>query len=126
MPRKTMKPRKKRGPPPTGKGTPIMVRIQPRQLSTLDTWIKQQDATLSRPEAIRRLTEKGLAGTIALRKRGAGTSPKAAEMAGREIDRLADQSVGGDERASRKRRLVSGPKEFRDMRGDQPKTKAEP
>jgi hypothetical protein len=124
MPRKSVIPRKKRGPPPTGKGTPIVVRIQPRQLSTLDTWIKQQDAPLSRPEAVRRLIEKGLAGTIALRKRSNETAPKAAEMAGREIDRLlGDQSVPGEERASRKRRLVSGPKEFRDMRGDQPKSK---
>jgi hypothetical protein len=41
---------------------------------------------------------------------------KAAEMAGREVDRLGDASATSEERASRKRRLVSGPREFRDMR----------
>jgi hypothetical protein len=43
-------------------------------------------------------------------------APKAAEMAGREVDRLGDASATSEERASRKRRLVSGPREFRDMR----------
>jgi hypothetical protein len=39
-------------------------------------------------------------------------------MAGKEIDRQADQSASDEERASRKRRLLKGPKEFRDMRED--------
>ncbi len=46
---------------------------------------------------------------------------KAAEMAGREIDRLADQAATSEEQARRKRRLIKGPREFRDMRGDLPK-----
>jgi hypothetical protein len=46
---------------------------------------------------------------------------KAAEMAGREIDRLADRSATSEEQAQRKRRLIKGPREFRDMRGDLPK-----
>jgi hypothetical protein len=37
-------------------------------------------------------------------------------MAAREIDLLGDQSATGEERASRKRKLIRGPKEFRDMR----------
>jgi hypothetical protein len=37
-------------------------------------------------------------------------------MAGQEIDRLGDQAATGEQRASRKRRLIRGPKEFRDMR----------
>jgi hypothetical protein len=47
---------------------------------------------------------------------------KAAEMAGREIDRLADQSATNEEQAQRKRRLIKGPREFRDMRGDLPRS----
>jgi hypothetical protein len=43
-------------------------------------------------------------------------------MAGREIDPLGDQAATGEERAHRKRRLIKGPREFRDMRGDVPKT----
>ena len=52
---------KKRGPPATGKGEPILVRVQPAQLAGLDAWIARQDAQLSRPEAIRRLLEQALA-----------------------------------------------------------------
>jgi transcriptional regulator with XRE-family HTH domain len=50
------------------------------------------------------------------RKSAKDTAPKAAEMAAREIDRLGDKSVSGEERASRKRKLIAGPKEFRGIR----------
>ena len=62
MPRQTVVSQKKRGPRPTGKGTPIMVRLQPAPLGLLDKWIKTQDDKLSRPEAIRRLVELALKG----------------------------------------------------------------
>ena len=55
----------------------------------------------------------------AVRKR---SQRKAAKMAGREIDRLADQAATSEERAKRKRRLIKGPREFRDLRGDLPRT----
>jgi hypothetical protein len=41
---------------------------------------------------------------------------QAAEMAGQEIDRLADPSASDEERQVRKRRLIKGPKEFQDLR----------
>ena len=44
-------------------------------------------------------------------------------MAARQIDQLGDQAATDEERAQRKRRLIKGPKEFRDMRGYLPKTK---
>jgi len=49
---------------------------------------------------------------------------KAADLAGEEIDRLGDQAATGEERASRKRRLIKGPREFRDIRADRPKPKS--
>jgi len=49
---------------------------------------------------------------------------KAAKMAGREIDRLGDQTASAKERAHRKGQLIKGPREFRDMRRDLPKTKS--
>jgi hypothetical protein len=52
-----------RGRPATGKGEPILVRLQPKALGALDAWIGSQHDELSRPEAIRRLIEKGLAGS---------------------------------------------------------------
>lgn len=48
---------------------------------------------------------------------------KAAKMAGQEIDRLGDRPAAQEQQASRKRRLLKGPKEFRDIRGDQGKRK---
>ena len=49
---------------------------------------------------------------------------KASEMAAQEIDRLIDPSAPDEERQRRKRRLLKGPKEFRDVRGgDGPKLK---
>ena len=50
---------------------------------------------------------------------------KAREMASQEIDRLSDLSATDEERQRRKRRLLKGPKEFRDIRGKRPKFKLE-
>jgi hypothetical protein len=56
-------PKKKRGrPKTTGQGAGIMVRAHDDFLDSLDAWItKQKEPDLSRPEAIRRLVEIGLA-----------------------------------------------------------------
>jgi hypothetical protein len=63
MARQSVITRKKRGPPATGKGTLIGVRLQPSLLRQLDAWVGHQEDEPSRPEAIRRLIERGLAGT---------------------------------------------------------------
>src|ERR1700732_5569884 len=39
------------------KGTLIGVRLHPPQLKALDAWIDKQDASLTRPEAIRAMME---------------------------------------------------------------------
>jgi hypothetical protein len=57
MAKQTVITRKRRGPAPTGKGRLIGVRLQPSQLAALDTWIAKQDASLTRPEAIRAMME---------------------------------------------------------------------
>jgi hypothetical protein len=44
-------------------------------------------------------------------------------MAGEAIDRQADQSATVEERESRKRRLLKGPAEFRELRRDHPAQK---
>jgi hypothetical protein len=43
---------------------------------------------------------------------------EAANLAGQVIDRLADRSATSEERESRKRKLLKGPKEFRRLRRD--------
>jgi len=52
-----------------------------------------------------------------------GEPRKAADMAGDIIDQHADLSASSEEQASRKRRLLKGPKEFRDLRRDYPHKK---
>jgi hypothetical protein len=118
--------RKKRGPPATGKGTLIGVRLQPVPLAQVDRWAASQKEKPGRPEAIRRLLELALAKTST--KRGtepdsphrAGMRAKkaadASEMASLELDRMGDPSATDEERQLRKRRLMKGPKEFRDIR----------
>lgn len=48
---------KKRGRPATGRGESVNVRLQPDQLAWLDDW--RADKSMTRPEAIRYLLEKG-------------------------------------------------------------------
>jgi hypothetical protein len=61
------------------KGTLIGVRLQPDQLAKLDAWIGQLPDAHTRPEAIRRLMEIGLAAPhtkeskIAAKRVSAGT-----------------------------------------------------
>ena len=93
-----------------------MLRLDPHLLSALGAWIARQQPPPSRPEAIRRLLKRALAAEpSASRGRGKG-APKAAEMASREIDTLDDRTATNEERASRKRKLILGPREFRGMR----------
>ena len=108
--------RKQCGRSATGQVPVTAVRLPPELKSKVGAWANRQKDQPSLSEAIRRLLEKTLAGTIAPRQRSKGSRRKATDMAAHEIDRLGDQSATGAERASRKRRLLSGPKEFRDMR----------
>lgn len=49
-------------------------------------------------------------------RKGKQDAPKAAELASREIDQVIDKTASSEERATRKRRLIKGPKEFRGIR----------
>jgi Arc/MetJ-type ribon-helix-helix transcriptional regulator len=116
MGRQLETPPKKRGPPATGKGEPILVRLQPAQLAALDAWMGRQDARLSRPEAIRRLLEQALAVEQPAKSRTQKARSKALGLASTQLDRLLDPSAPDEERQRRKRRLLKGPKEFRELR----------
>ncbi|MFZ1152059.1 MAG: hypothetical protein WAR76_20385 [Xanthobacteraceae bacterium] len=106
----------------------IEMRLPTSFLKALDNWRRKQRDLPSRPEAIRRLAERGLASSTTttpppLPKVPKESRRKAAEMADREIDRLGDQAVTKEERARRKRRLIKGPREFRDLRAGSSKNK---
>jgi hypothetical protein len=109
--------KKKRGAP--GKGE-LALRLAPGLLARVDRWAAAQKDAPSRPEAVRRLVELGLA--IAPRAEvRPEKAAKAAEMASQEIDRLGDPSATDEERKLRKRRLIKGPKEFQELRRNRPK-----
>ena len=48
-------PKKKRGRPARGEG--VLVRLQPDRLAAIDGWIAEQDAPMTRPEAIRAMLD---------------------------------------------------------------------
>jgi len=56
-------------------------------------------------------------------RRGGASADKASKLAAKTIEHLTDKSRPLTERARAKRRLIHGPKEFRDIRADQPKQK---
>ena len=112
------------GRPRSDIGTLVGVRWSKPQLAAIDRWRHRQPDRPTRPEAIRRLVELPLASTTAKQQLSKGAKRKAAEMAESEIDRLVtDQFASGEERDQHKRRLIKGPREFRDIRSDQPKAK---
>jgi hypothetical protein len=102
---------------PRSLSTSVLVRFDHSALAAVDRWARLQSDGLGRPEAIRQLVELGLS----LKPQRAGAhkgASRATELAGEEIDRSGDASATHEQRASRKRRLLQGPKEFRSSRRD--------
>src|ERR1700736_536032 len=112
----------RRGRPPTGQDPVSAIRLPPNLTAAIDNWAAHNGAT-SRSEAIRRLVELGLAASQPLRRRSSKSASKAQDLAAQQIDRLIDPSASDEERKTRKRRLLKGPNEFRDIRSDLSKPK---
>ena len=121
MKRQTLITRKKRGPPATGKGTLVGVRLQPADLNRLDAWSKAEHPQASRPEAIRRLMELALSVSGPPKQPNAKSVANASNMASTQLDNMIDSTLPDEERATRKRRLLHGPSGFRQGRLDMPK-----
>jgi metal-responsive CopG/Arc/MetJ family transcriptional regulator len=99
------------------------MRASDKFLKSVDTWRRKQEGVPSRAEAIRRLVEHALAAESTARPRIKKTARMASDLAAREIENLGDTSQPLEEQQRRKRRLIRGPSEFRDIRADQPKRK---
>jgi hypothetical protein len=98
----------------------IGIRLSPDKRQAVEAWAKTALDKPSLSEAVRRLVELGLASAHRSASR-IKKAMEASEMAGQEIDRLVDPSATDQERLQRKRRLIRGPKEFRDFRRNRPK-----
>jgi hypothetical protein len=107
----------------TDRDTLVALRLPPPLISEIEKWAAKQNGDMSRPEAIRRLVERGLAGARPALRHGKKTAAHAREKAGQAIDRMVDRSAPPHEQEKRKRHLLKGPEEFRDIRADLPKPK---
>jgi len=116
-------PKKKRGRPATGKDPITALRLPPTLLAAVEAWAKKQVDDPNRSEAIRRLVEIGLGSAKIARSQKRSDSPTARDLAAAQIDRLTDPAAPADEQAHRKRRLLKGPEEFREVRVDRTKKK---
>ncbi len=92
-------------------------------IEAIENWRARQEPVPSMSEAIRQLVEAGLANAPAAGRRSKEATSKASELAGEMIDWLRDRSAPAEEQAQRKRRLIKGPSEFREMRKDVAKRK---
>jgi len=114
---------KERRRPATDRQPFVGVRLPRSLISEIEKWAAAQGASISRSEAIRRLVELALAGLRPILRRSAKAAAKASDLAAEQIDKLADASATSEERQQRKRRLLKGPREFRDVREDAGKPK---
>jgi hypothetical protein len=71
-----------------GKEPAIDIRLPPDLKSKVAVWASRQNDKPSLSEAIRRLLEKALAGTIASRQRSGEGAPTPAKMAARAIEEM--------------------------------------
>jgi hypothetical protein len=115
-------PKKRRGRPATGRDTVTAIRLSDDLRRRVDAWAAKQQGEPGRSEAIPRLVEMALAAASPVPTPNK-TAAKASRLAGEAIDRLVDKSAAPQEQAKRKRRLIKGPPEFRDIRADLLKAK---
>ena len=96
----------------------VTVPLSRDLLERLDLWIAGQESAVDRAEALRRLAEMRLdhVGVSSRREKSSRGAEEAVGMASNMIDSLGDCSATRDDREQRKRRLVKGPFEFREIR----------
>jgi metal-responsive CopG/Arc/MetJ family transcriptional regulator len=90
----------------------VGLRLPQEFTNRVDQWARQNRVT--RSEAIRRLVEIALAGTSP-KQRSRTARSKARELANAQLEALLDPTVPTEERQRRKRRLIKGPQEFREV-----------
>ncbi len=95
--------------------------MPPTLIADVEAWAAANET--SRSDAFRRLVELGLTVGTEQKQTTAATADRAKELASKAIDSLTAGAPNNDEKSSRKRRLIKGPEEFREVRVDRPKAK---
>jgi hypothetical protein len=99
------------------------VRLPPALGAEVDKWAGLQADAPTRSEAIRRLVELGLTIKTKAKQPSAARAHRAKELATNAIEKIIDPAAPPEERDQRRRRLTTGPTEFREDRVDLPKAK---
>jgi hypothetical protein len=120
--KKSISVKPKRGRPATGRDPFVGIRLPSALLDDIQTWSTKNEAA-SRSEAIRRLVEFGLTVKLKPKQPAAAGAERAKELAAKAIDKMSDNAASADDQATRKRRLLKGPEEFREARVDRQKAK---
>ena len=100
-----------------------IVGFDQAMIDDVEKWRAKQRPIPNVSEAIRQLVGQALSSAKSGGRRSAAATNSASLMAGRAIDKLADTSAPDEEQASRRKRLLQGPKEFREMRAKSRKPK---
>lgn len=98
-------------------------RAAPVLRASIVKWAESQPDMPTLSEATRRLVELGLTVKTKGDQSNEGQRVRAREMAGKAIDKMTDATTSPEEQTARKKRLIKGPEEFREVRIDRPKTK---
>jgi len=99
-------------------------RAAPGLRAAILKWAENQPDSPSLSEATRRLVELGLTAKAKGRQPDEGQRLRAREMASKAIDEMSDITATPDDQDTRKKRLLKGPEEFREMRVDGLKRKS--
>jgi hypothetical protein len=91
--------KKPRGRPPAGFDPVIGIRLPPSLIKAIDAWAARETAGL-RSEAMRRLLEAGLSHSQPGKRRSPAAAAKAADLAGKQIDKFTDASAPKNNRSA--------------------------
>jgi hypothetical protein len=108
---------KREGRPSTrGRDPHVAAGFPSTLIAEVEAWAVANNT--SRSDAFRQLVELGLARTKSVRPISAKSAKRARQIAAKTIDGLVDAAAPAEESANRKRRLLKGPEEFREVRVD--------
>jgi hypothetical protein len=95
-------------------------------LEAVEKWRAKQKPIPTVSDAIRRLVGTAIAASRPAKPRSEKATARARDMAAHAIDQMSDRTAPAEDRDARKKRLLKGPREFRDIRVDLPKPKRSP